>query len=355
MKLCFSVLLSTLIFISLPTHSTHAQSKDRYYIELYRKSSQQSFAHHANVNHVFTYLPALSIYLTAREAKRFKANPAVKTITKEKVFSQSSQKQSWGYRKLGFATSYHNGLTGEGVKVAVLDTGIDRHHKDLKVRGGVSFISKSYNDDNGHGTHIAGIIAAQNNTFGVIGVAPNVQLYAVKVLDEEGEGYESDVIAGIEWCIQHKMDIINLSLGDEGAHDLTAIVKKATAKGLLLVAAAGNDGKANHNDYPAKFKEVLSVGSIDENRRLSSFSNRGKVDVVAPGDFIYSTYANQSYAFMSGTSMAAPFVTGTLALLKQAHPLFSASELRKQVEQDALDLGARGKDSSYGYGLIRRP
>jgi subtilisin family serine protease len=166
---------------------------------------------------------------------------------------------------------------GTGVKVAVVDTGIDTTHPDLaaNIKGGVSFVTRvsSYKDDNGHGTHVAGIIAAINNTIGVVGVAPNAQLYSVKVLDRTGSGTVSSVIAGIDWSAKNGMQVISMSLGTntdfQSLHDA---VDRAYLQGVVVVAAAGND-YGGPISYPAAYDNVIAVTATDSNNKIASFSN----------------------------------------------------------------------------------
>lgn len=227
----------------------------------------------------------------------------------------------WGVDRIDaeYAWLAEPGYTGVGVNVAVVDTGIDHTHPDLAVAGGVNVINlrKDYKDDNGHGTHVAGIIAALDNDIGVVGVAPEASLYGVKVLDRRGSGWLSDVIAGIDWCVNNNdvdIDIVNLSLGlNSDIQSLEDACVAAKAAGLILVAAAGNDGGAVH--YPAAYDSVIAVSAVDSSDSIAAWSSYGpEVELCAPGVDIYSTYKGGGYAVESGTSMAAPHVAGTLAL-----------------------------------------
>ena len=199
---------------------------------------------------------------------------------------------------------------GFGIKIGIIDTGIDVDHPDLidNIKGGYNTTSKkkSYDDDNGHGTHVAGIIAAVDNEIGVIGVVPEAELYAVKALDSSGNGYVSDVIEGIEWCIDNDIDIINMSLGmAEDSEALHETVVSASNAGIMMVAAAGNN-YGGSCEYPAAYEEVVAVGAIDIDGEVANFSAINGVEVWAPGDSIYSTYYNDDFLYMSGTSMATP-------------------------------------------------
>jgi subtilisin family serine protease len=249
-------------------------------------------------------------------------------------------------------------LTGEGIKVAVLDTGIDKDHPDLSVAGGVNFVPKGlkldstkWDDDNGHGTHVAGTIAALDNTVGVVGVAPGVSLYAVKVLDRRGSGSLTWVINGINWAVQNDMDVISMSLStDSDYSQLKTACQNAYNAGIVIVAAAGNDG--SKVDYPAAYSTVVAVSATDSNDNIASFSNRGsEIEVAAPGVSIPSTWKDGAYNTISGTSMACPHVTGVAALILDSNPSSSVTSVRTALH-NAEDLGTTGWDQYYGFGLV---
>jgi subtilisin family serine protease len=260
----------------------------------------------------------------------------------------------------------HPDNKGTGVKVAILDTGIDYLHTYLSANyeGGDDFVNGDGDpmDDNGHGTHVAGIVAAEDNEEGVIGVAPEASLYAVKVLDATGSGDVSDVIAGIQWSITNGMHIISMSLrstvDNQALHDIcdTAYYEH----GILVVAAAGNDyrvrGRNKELDtvgYPARYDSVIAVGATDNTDTRAGYSSTGSaLELVAPGDYINSTMLGNTYALGSGTSMACPHVTGTTALILSSDSELSASEVRNRLQNTADDLGSPGLDSWYGYGLV---
>ncbi len=193
------------------------------------------------------------------------------------------------------------------IKVGIIDTGIDVKHPDLigNLKGGASTVwyTSSYNDDNGHGTHVAGIVAALNNTFGVVGVGPQIDLYAVKVLDRNGSGYLSDVIEGLDWAVANGMKVVNMSLGtSSNVLSFQEAVQRVNLAGIVQVAAAGNSGGSVI--YPAAYPEVIAVSATDQGDVLASWSSRGsEVDLAAPGVSIYSTYKGSKYTTLSGTSM----------------------------------------------------
>ncbi|MER2090359.1 MAG: S8 family peptidase [Sporosarcina sp.] len=271
--------------------------------------------------------------------------------------------------KLIQAPSVWNKTKGKGITVAVLDTGCDSKHSDLQeqIVGGRNFTDDDgYNPDifqdyNGHGTHVAGTIAARENDNGVIGVAPEASLLIVKVLNKNGSGQYDWIIKGINYAIEQKADIISMSLG--GPNDLPELyqaIKKAIANNILVVCAAGNEGDGDDSTdefaYPGCYNEVISVGAINLERRSSDFTNsHNEIDLVAPGEKIISTYLNGKYATLSGTSMAAPHVSGALALIKDLTNnsfgrQLSESELFAQLIKRTVPLGFSPKLE--GNGLI---
>lgn len=207
---------------------------------------------------------------------------------------------------------------GQNVKVAVIDTGVNYNHPDLKdnYAGGENFWKPGTPplDDNGHGTHIAGTIAAVHNGFGVIGVAPKAKIYALKVLNKKGNGDLSLIVAGLNWAIKNKMHIINMSLGSAtGFEAVNRAVQAAVARNITVVCAAGNE--SSDVIYPAKLAETIAVSSMDAGNTFSYFSNFGReIDFIAPGSIIYSTAKNGKYEFLDGTSMACPHIAGMAAL-----------------------------------------
>lgn len=235
------------------------------------------------------------------------------------------------------------------VKVAVLDSGIDMHD-EFYTRQWVDF-SDTVNgykptDNNGHGTMVAGPIAARISGFGMEGIASGAELYSVKILDKENEASVSTVVKAIEWCIQNDMDVINMSFGMDSYSEILAdAVKKAYNNDILMVAAAGNDVK--QMQYPARFSEVLSVGSINSKLETSEFSDNSQTDLAAPGEDVQSTGFLGSYTKVSGTSLAAAHVTGVAAAVKSADTSLTASQLMEVLKGSAVSLGADGKLVNY--------
>ncbi|WP_088104358.1 S8 family peptidase [Halalkalibacter urbisdiaboli] len=356
--------LAMLVFSLLVSPTIQAETVDRYIVgfdgeidnHILKPYEERILSH-------FESITAVAVELTEEEALKLSKTPEIEFIEKDDPVQVQSQQIDWGAVKIQAPSVWKNGLSGKGVKVAIIDTGIDTNHPELDVVKGVSFVSSttSFIDDNGHGTHVAGIIGAKNNQSGVIGIAHEVSLYAVKVLDRRGEGYTSNVIEGIEWALKQEVDLINLSMGGRTkSASLEAILNRAYEQGVLVIAAAGNegtsDGAGNTVDYPAAYESVIAVAAVDKQDKRAPFSATGvAVEVAAPGVSIYSTYLNQSYKVDNGTSMAAPHVTAHLALLKQAYPRATHIELRKMLQQQTIDLGEKGRDPHFGYGRIEIP
>lgn len=275
----------------------------------------------------------------------------------DSIPASGTQPIPWGVARIE-ADEVWETSTGSGVKVAVLDTGIDIDHPDLddNLAGCVNFTSwrRNCDDDNGHGTHVAGIIAAENNDFGVVGVAPKARIYALKVLDRRGRGYLSDVLEGLDWAVANGMQVINISLGTNSDivsfHDAVQRVYQA---GIIQVAAAGNDGPGvNTVDYPAKYSEVMAVAATDSDDGVPSWSSRGsEVDLAAPGVDINSTYRGGGYRILSGTSMSAPHVTGAVALRLFLHPNETPDQIEAVLETNTDPLPI-ADPNIVGAGLV---
>lgn len=285
------------------------------------------------------------------------AESAVAAKAKPSPPSQPAQIIPWGIERI-LAPSAWGTSTGAGVKVAILDTGIDLDHPDLRlnIAGGVNTINprKAPEDDNGHGTHVAGIVAAVDNTIGVVGVAPQAKLYAIKALDRTGSGYLSDIIEGLQWCVAQGMKVVNMSLGTTyNVPSFSDAVKAVYNAGIVQVAAAGNS--SGPTNYPAAYPEVISVAATDGNNVRAPWSCYGKIDLAAPGVSIFSTYKGDSYATMSGTSMASPHVAGVVALRLARYPGESPAAVLNALQAAALDLGEAGWDMYYGAGLVQAP
>ncbi len=261
--------------------------------------------------------------------------------------------------------------TGRGISVAILDTGIDDDHPDLRVCGGVSFVPniKSWDDDHSHGTHCAGIVAARNDAGGIVGVAPEAELYAVKVLSARGSGQTSWILAGMGWCVRNRIRVASLSLGSNvHSPDTPCSIAYQTAAerlaeaGCVVVAAAGNSGRESNHwvGQPARCSGFMAVAAVDRNGRKADFSSWGPpsldrlegVEISAPGVAIRSTTPGGRYSIKSGTSMACPHVSGAAALVAEIRPTWSPAQIRERLKATAGDLGSPGNDPQTGTGLL---
>jgi len=315
----------------------------------------------------YNIIPGLAARVPIGALEELGKNPAVAYIEPDVVVYALEQQVPWGISRIG-APSAWSSSTGAGVKVAILDTGIQHDHPDLaaNVKGGISVVGETYstnpadwNDGHGHGTHVAGTVAAVNNDVGAVGSAPDAWLYGVKVLFDNGEGPVSDVIEGIDWSVQNGMQVLNMSLGtDVYVAAFEDACDQAYEAGLLLVAAAGNEGDGDPNttelSYPAAFDSVIAVSATGSNDQAPSWSNSGAfVELAAPGVSIYSTYKGSTYTTKSGTSMATPHISGTAALVWARNTSLTNVQVRSILQQTAEDLGSNGRDTVYGYGLVR--
>lgn len=299
----------------------------------------------------------------ARAIARYAADPAVafaeadQPVTADLVPNDALYAGQWGLPAVSAPAGWDLTTGSSAVIVAVLDTGVDATHPDLARRlvAGTDLVNRDTDpaDDNGHGTLVAGIVGADsNNGVGVAGVDWNAKLMPVKVLDASGSGYMSTVAEGIVWAADRGAKVINMSLsGTTGTSTLQSACDYAYQKGVVLVAAAGNDG-TDAVRYPAAYQSVISVGSLSGDVR-SSYSNYGStLELMAPGGLIYTTQKGGTYVRASGTSMAAPFVSGLAALMRAVDPALSPDRARQVLAATATDLGAAGWDPEYGWGRI---
>ena len=276
---------------------------------------------------------------------------------------------TWGAKHIGAGAVHAGGNKGTGVKVGILDSGIDYTHPDLDANyaGGYDFVNNDTDpmDDNGHGTHVAGTVAAEDDNAGVVGVASEASLYALKVLSASGSGSWSDIIAALQWAVDNGIQVTNNSYGSSlnPGSTVKAAFDNSSAAGILHVAAAGNSGnprgKGNNVGYPARFGSVIAVGATDQNDSRASFSSTGSaVELAAPGVAINSTKLGGGYVEFNGTSMASPHVAGTAALVIAAGITDANGdgnindEVRQRLDETADDLGDPGRDPLYGYGLV---
>lgn len=283
---------------------------------------------------------------TISEIQELIADPDIITVEYDSVVTISGDLTPQNLITIGESSINDSTYNGTGVKVAIIDTGIDVDNADLNVKGGVSFVEgTTYDDDHGHGTALAGIVGAKNNGEGIVGIAPEADLYAVKVLDSTGTGYYSDVIKGLEWCINNQMDIVLMSFGSEDySAILLEIVNEAVANDILMVAAAGNTGSAV--EFPAAFNNVVAVGAVNANDELLSYSCYGEeIDITANGIVSEAYNIDNTYTSIEGTSVSAANIAGIATELLGYDSTLSADEVSA-----ILYNSTRPYDNRLGYG-----
>jgi subtilisin len=309
-----------------------------------------------------------------RVIEALEQSPFVDYIEKDKIVKAFAQTLPSGVNRVDgdlSSTKSGNGGVAINIDIAILDSGIDTSHSDLNIYHQKTFVSgtSSGNDDNGHGTHVAGIAAARDNSIGVVGIAPGAKLWAIKVLDRNGSGALSTIIKGIDYIKQYasQIEVANLSLGCEcKSSAFDTAINNAVKAGITFVVASGNSGKDASTFSPANNPNVIAVSAIGDSDgkcggtgpstgygrddTLASFSNYGAVvDMTAPGTKIYSTYKGNSYATMSGTSMAAPHVAGAAALYEASHPGASPSEVRNALLSNGSTSSTTCDGKGHGY------
>jgi subtilisin len=356
-----------------------------------RRAETQITANHQERNFSVVESRDLS---TDELIRQFEDLPTVEYAHENLLFYTQSQTTPWGIDSdagVDAISAHDAGITGSGTVVAIIDSGVTLDHPDLDANiwsptdddctidgtftaggcpnGGYDFSNDDNDptDDHGHGTHVAGTVAAEDNDDGVVGVAPDAQIMAVKVLGEDGYGEYTTIVQGIDFAVDNGADVINLSLGamsdNEVLIELQDAIADAESAGVTVVAAAGNFS-TNVAFLPSQFETVLSVGAVQEtasqdnpeddyNTRLGYLSNFGKISVVAPGIAINSTTYDGLYSgdTWNGTSMASPHVAGIVALLRSEDPALTPAEIRHIIEASATDTGDTGKDEFFGSGI----
>ena len=331
----------------------------------------------ATVEHIFNHvLPGFAVNVPNDAVlETIMQNPNVDYVqpdVKVKVFAQSLPT---GVDRIDGDLSSTKSGDGSGsvnADIAILDTGIDLNHPDLNVYKQVTFVpgTSNGNDDDGHGTAVAGVAAAKDNSQGVVGVAPGARLWAIKVLDSNGMGSSSNIIKGIDYVTEHaeEIDVVNLSFGAVGKNDAlhNAIIRSVQA-GVTYAAAAGNEGMDASNVFPASYPEVIAVSAIvdtdgkcggistigttaGKDDTLASFSNYGPVvDLAAPGVIVKTTTIGDSYMSFSGTSAATAHVTGAVALYKSEHPDASPSDILDALKNLGSNQYTQCDGNGHGY------
>ncbi|MGE6629444.1 S8 family peptidase [Bacillus sp. NPDC077027] len=358
--LCMASMIFATVTFGGSTASAKNQTKKEYLIgfssSVHKKEQlvQEAGGH---VKETIQQVDMMKVSLNEASKKKLEQSKDITFIEEDQKAKTSGQTIPYGIKNIKTKKVHKQGYAGQNVKVAVLDSGIDRTHQDLEVAGGVSFVpteADPFVDPHQHGTHVSGTIAALDNKVGVVGVAPKASIYAVKVADQDGDGYYSWIIKGIEWAIENDIDVINISMG--GASESAALkeaVDTAYEKGILIVASAGNAGSygsLNTIDYPAKYSSVIAVASVDNKTQRAFDSSVGEeVEISAPGVATLSTIPGNDYGYKSGTSMASPHVAGAAAVILSKYPGLTNEEVRKRLSQTATKLG---DPFYYGSGLI---
>lgn len=310
----------------------------------------------AQITSEFSIIPTVEVVLPVKAINGLSRNPLVDYIEPNIEFYAIAQTIDWGVTRVK-APEVWSQSQGSGIVVAVLDTGVGPHTDlPVPVKATNTIDDSGNNDGNGHGTHVAGTITALNNDYGVVGIAPQIDLYSAKVLNASGSGNATSIAKGIEWAVQQGANIINMSLGSSSSSlTIENACNEAYRQGVLLVAAAGNSGnKPGSGDnvgYPAKYESVIAVAATDSMDKRASFSSTGPaVELSAPGVSILSTYKN-GYAYASGTSMASPHVAGVAALVWSSNSDLTNITLRSTLQNTAQDLGL--PQAHQGLGLVR--
>lgn len=268
---------------------------------------------------------------------------------------QSSESIDWGVQRIDAPTIWEK-ATGKNVTIGIIDTGISILHPDLKdsiVDGFNAINGSSYNDDNNHGTYVASIISAKRNGIGIVGIAPESKLYAIKAMNKDGRGYISDIIKGCQWSIEKGIKVINMSLGSGHKSIALCETMDVLAKNnVITIAASGNEGKPNIY-YPARGNVTICVGGSDINDKRASWSNYGtklkENGVLAPGDWIMTANRFGKWQRVSGTSIATPHVTGVVALMMEKG-CYEPEIIRRFVFEGASQFEA--PDEYNGHGIV---
>lgn len=332
-----------------------------------------------NVNSVYATIPTTNIKALSNSFKiqsivenqsvSVSSNSNDSLVLSEEEIKYYNTHKNYAQDKINAKKAWDKGIYGKGVKVAIIDSGIDLKNSEVKPKKSISFITEKNGDNSaqdydGHGTFIASLIAGTHENEYVDGVAPKAELYVAKVLDSTGSGYYSSVIQAIDWAISQNVDVINLSLGnnldDAAVHNA---IQKATEKGIIIVAGAGNKGTSstskNSIQYPAKYDEVIAIGSTNYGNQRGQFSKLTysatgeQLDFVAPGVYNVGVGLNGDYIYSSGTSNSTAIATGLVALYLESDKSLNSKNIRSTLANTSLDLGDKGKDTSYGYGLLQ--
>ena len=389
--IAFVLILSLFLVVNSPqsARASNGAIPDKYIVvvsgslEPSTAAADMARQYGLGIGHVYAHaLNGFSATIPANRLEQVRNDPNVLSVVQDREVSieakpcsnppcgggggggggSSSQTVPTGVMRINGEKSSTFSGDGKGsvnVDVAVIDTGVDLDHPDLNVVGGYNCSTgKSYDDGNGHGTHVAGTIGALDNNFGVVGVAPGARIWAVRVLNNAGSGTWSDVICGVDWVTANAsvIEAANMSLGGSGSEGtcndggLHEAICNAVAAGVTFAVAAGNESDDAANHVPAAYNEVITVSALadfdgepgglgsptcrsDEDDTFANFSNYGKdVDIIAPGVCILSTWKGGGYNTISGTSMATPHVTGAAALYLSSHPGASPTQVKSALQ-----------------------
>ncbi len=312
----------------------------------------------ASIKRGYNHLPIVFASIPENAINRLTKNPNILYVEKPVGREYCAEVLDWGVDRVD-AEYVHaaSGNKGAGINVAILDTGGDMDHPDITWAAGYSAVTGSYTeweDKVGHGTHCAGIVSADDNEIGVIGVAPECNMYMVQVSNHRFIATD-DIIAGIDWCVgthndadpNNDIQIMSMSFSGPASTTEEAALQTAFDKGILLFAAAGN--ASGPVAYPAAHDCVVAVSASTSTDAIATYSNFGpEIEVISPGSYIYSTYKRARYTTMSGTSMACPMAAGVAAVAWAAHPTYSRDQIRTLLHNTAEDIGLTSDQQGYG-------
>jgi subtilisin family serine protease len=355
---------------SAPPRPAPGVGSDRYIVVLeddaaqMQVASEQARRYGVQVHHVYSNaIKGYSAVIPDGEVGAVRADDNVAYVERDQLMTTVYQTLPWGINRIDADISSTRAGNGSGVvsnvNAYIIDTGIDKTHADLNVVTHVNFTKGKNTDCNGHGTHVAGTVAAKDNAGGVVGVAPGAPLTGVKVLGCHGSGWTSNIIKGVDWVTANarRPAIANMSLGGGASKALDDAVRRSANRGIFYAVAAGNEGADACTKSPARAgggtnNGIATVAATDSGDREASFSNYGEcVDIWAPGVNILSTRLGGGTTTMSGTSMASPHVAGGAALYLSKNavlnvPVVSALVVESQLKMDAVAMGTSSKDSA---------